>query len=180
MGKTIILMFALPTLLAITLAFVLTIWRRFLKLVPLKPEALIAGSNFPPGVPPIGTVETFALTGLVAAVTTKTIYTAQVSGLYLVGQCTQIVSTNKAGSIATTLGTPHAGNIVIGVAPAAPGDTQTAIEQDPALGGSTAIDGFSAMIPVWMNTGDTLTIAAAVSGLTGTVFNLFAVVQRVL
>jgi hypothetical protein len=138
------------------------------------------GTNFPPGVPPIGATETFSLAGLSAAVTTTGMYNSQVNGLYLVSMGCHIVSTNKAGSIALTLGTPHAGAITQGVAPAAPGDAQVAIEQDPALGGSSAIDGFSAAIPVWMNVGDVISIAAAVSGLTGTVFNLFVVVTRVL
>jgi hypothetical protein len=138
------------------------------------------GFNFPPGVPPIGQFETFSATGLVAALTTTTFYTAPVSGLYLVGFSSHINTTNKAGTIAVTMTTPHAGPIVQGVAPAAPGDAQTAIELDPALGGTNPVDGFGAMIPVWMNAGDVLQLAAAVSGLTGTNYNLFAVVGRVL
>jgi len=136
--------------------------------------------NFPPGIPVIGGIEVSALTGLSAAQTTKTMYTCQIAGLYLVAMACQIVSTNKAGSIALTLGTPHAGTVNQGVAPAAPGDAQTAIEQDPALGGSTTVDGYSAALPIWMNAGDTVTIAAAVSGLTGTVFNLFVSIQRLM
>jgi len=138
------------------------------------------GSNFPPGTPPIGYTEAFSLTGLVAALTTRTMYTAQVAGLYAVGFCCNIVATNKAGTIACTLGTPHAGTVVVGVAPAAPGDTQTAIEQDPALGGATPVDGYSAMIPVWMNAGDVVTFATAVGGLTGTTYNVYVAVQRLL
>jgi hypothetical protein len=143
-----------------------------------RAHAGAGGSNFPPGVPPIGYAETFSLTGQTAALSTKTFYTAPVSGLYLLAMCCNIVTTNKAGSIALTLGTPHAGNIAI--ATQAGSGSITAIEQDPALGGSTAVDGYSAAVPCWMNAGDTATIAAAVSGLTGTTFNLFLMVQRLL
>jgi hypothetical protein len=136
------------------------------------------GSNFPPGTPPVGLLETYSLAGQTAAVTTRTMYTAQVAGLYAVGMCCNIVSTNKAGTIALTLGTAHAGAIAI--ATQAGSGTITAIEQDPALGGSSAIDGFVPMTPLWMNAGDTVTIAAAVSGLTGTTFNLYVAVQRLL
>jgi hypothetical protein len=136
------------------------------------------GMNFPPGVPPVGQFETFSITGLTAALTTQTMYTAPVSGLYLVGFSSHINSTNKAGTIAVTMGTPHAGNIAI--ATQSGSGSITAIELDPALGGTNPVDGFGAMIPVWMNAGDTLTLAAAVSGLTGTNYSLFAVVGRVL
>lgn len=137
------------------------------------------GSNFPPEIPIIGQFNTYSLTGLTAAVSpAQTMFTAPISGLYLVGFAAHINSTNKAGSIAVTLATPHAGSIAI--ATQAGSGTITAIEQDPALGGSTAIDGFSAMIPVWMNAGDTITLAAAVSGLTGTNYSLYAVVGRML
>lgn len=136
------------------------------------------GFNFPPGVPPIGQVETFSVTGLVAALATTTFYTAPVGGLYLVGFSSHINSTNKAGSIAVTLGTPHAGPVAI--ATQAGSGTITAIEADPGLGGSNPVDGYAAMIPAWLNAGDIVTLAAAVSGLTGTNYSLFLVVQRVL
>lgn len=136
------------------------------------------GYNFPPGVPPIGQFETFSATGLVAALATATFYTAPVSGLYLVGFSCHINTTNKAGSIAVTMTTPHAGTVAI--ATQAGSGTITAIEADPALGGTNPVDGYGALIPVWMNAGDVLQLAAAVSGLTGTNYNLFAVVGRVL
>jgi hypothetical protein len=136
------------------------------------------GMNFPPGVPPIGQFETFAATALVAALTTTTFYTAPVSGLYLVGFSSHINTTNKAGTIAVTMTTPHAGTVAL-AANSGTG-TITAIEADPALGGTNPVDGYSALIPVWMNAGDVLQLAAAVSGLTGTNYSLFAVVGRVL
>lgn len=143
-----------------------------------RAHAGAGGQNFPPGVPPVGYSETFSLTGQTAAVTTKTFYTAPVSGLYMLAMCCNIVTTNKAGSIALTLGTPHAGTVAI--ATQAGSGSITAIEQDPALGGSTAVDGYSAAVPCWMNAGDVATIAAAVSGLTGTTYNLFLSVTRLL
>ena len=45
MENAILLLLALPTILAIVLGFVLTVWRRAAKLRPLHPEALIAASN---------------------------------------------------------------------------------------------------------------------------------------
>ena len=134
--------------------------------------------NFPPGIPQIGQFETFTVTGLVAALTTTTFYTAPVAGLYLVGFACHINSTNKSGTIASTLGTPHAGTVAI--ATQAGSGTITAIEQDPALGGTNPVDGYGAMIPIFMAAGDTLTLATAVGSLTGTNYNLYAVVGRVL
>lgn len=137
------------------------------------------GMNFPAGIPQIGQFETFSLTGLTAAVSpAQTMFTAPVSGLYLVAFSCHINSTNKAGSIAVTLGTPHAGSIAI--ATQSGSGSITAIEQDPALGGTNPVDGYSAMVPLWMNAGDTITLAAAVSGLTGTNYSLYAAVGRVL
>jgi hypothetical protein len=146
-----------------------------------RAQRLIAGSNFPPGIPVVGTFETFSVTGLTAALATRTVFIAPVSGLYLVGFCLNITQTNKAGTIAATLTTPHAGTITQAVSPdPAAADPITAIELDPALGGATPVDGFGAMIPVWMNFGDVIQVAAAVAGLTGTTYNVFTVVGRVL
>jgi len=137
------------------------------------------GSNFPPAIPQIGQWETYSLTALTAAVSpAQTMFTAPVSGLYLVGFALHVNSTNNAGSIAVTLATPHAGNIAI--ATQSGSGSITAIEKDPVLTSGSVSDGFSAMVPLWMNAGDTITLATAVSGLTGTNYSLYAAVGRVL
>lgn len=135
------------------------------------------GQNFPPEILQPGQTQTYSLTGLTAAVSpAQTMFTAPVSGLYQAAFALHVNSTNNAGTIAVTLATPHAGNIAI--ATQSGSGTITAIEKDPNL--STPTDGFSAAVPIWMNAGDTLTLATAVSGLTGTNYSLYAAVTRLL
>jgi hypothetical protein len=136
-----------------------------------------APQNFPPDQSlAIGQLLTGNKLGLTGTLAQTVFFTAPGSGLYLVAMALQIVSTNAAGTLAAVMTTPHAGAIAQGVAPAAPGDTQVAIEQDLATGGPT--DGFSAAIPVWMNTGDQIKVATTASGLTGTTYNIFVTALR--
>ena len=137
-----------------------------------------APGNFPPESQlQIGQVVVGNKLGLTAAMPITTFFTAPISGLYLVAMALQVVQTNGAGSVAATLTTPHAGTIAQGVAPAAPGDAQTAIEQDLSTG-SGGVDGYSAAVPLWMNFGDTIRVTTTVSGLTGTTYNVFVSVLR--
>jgi hypothetical protein len=169
-----------PVFLAMALAWLIVISKRARRL-----HAGAGGSNFPSGVPPIGTVEAFGRTGLIATLAAATFYTAQVSGLYMIGMACHITATDGTGTITLTMKLPHAVPIIAGVSPAAPTDTITppAIEQDPALSATPAdvFDGFCAAVPAWLNAGDVVTLAAATSSLTGaTFFNLYLTVQRLL
>lgn len=136
-----------------------------------------APQNFPPDrILEIGQILTGNKLGLTASLAQTAFFTAPVSGLYMVSMALQIVTTNGAGTLAAVLATPHAGNVEQGVAPAAPGDAQVAIEQDLSPAGPT--DGFSAAIPVWMNAGDQIKVTTTASGLTGTTYNIFVVALR--
>lgn len=136
-------------------------------------------TNFPPdaGGIPIGGVQTGNALGLTAALAQTVFFTAPAAGLYLVCAYLQVVQTNNAGTIKATITTPATPAIAQGVAPAAPGDVQLAIEQDILLP-ATATDGFMAAIPVWLGLGQQIKLATVVSGLTGTTYNVFVSALR--
>jgi hypothetical protein len=134
-----------------------------------------APANFPPeNVVPVGGVITGNKLGLTAALGSTVFFTAPTAGLYLIAAYMQITATNNAGTITTTVLTPAAGNIT---EPTQDGVSKiVAVLKDAAP--ATPTDGFMAGVPLWMNAGQTINASTAVSGLTGTTYNIFVSALR--
>jgi hypothetical protein len=111
------------------------------------------GPQFPSGlIPPIGV--TASLLKLVTTVPTTTMFTATEPGWYLCTPLLHLVSSNGAGTLT--------GTVTFANSPSFP--------LTPTLG--SLQDGSSAARAFWMNAGESITISATATGLTGTVFNL--------
>lgn len=124
-----------------------------------------APQNFPPdAVLNVGGVLTGNKLGLTGSLSSTVFFTAPVSGVYLISAVMQIVSTDAAGSLATTITTPSAGTISLAASGAAK-------LKDLAPAGPT--DGFMLGTPVWMNANQQISAATVATGLTGTTYNLF-------
>jgi hypothetical protein len=121
-------------------------------------------SNFPPGIPQLTGV-TNSILNATAAVSTTVMFTSPITGVWLLGIVVHIVQTDGSGTIAVT------GVINNGLG----GANLTAA---PNL--ATGADSSSRMQPAWIKEGDSVTIAATVSGLTGTTYDLFVTAIRVL
>jgi hypothetical protein len=150
----------LPFVLAVVIlaaSFWLTIHRRR--------DRAIAGTaplNFPPEtVIPVGQIQTGNKTGLTAALATTVFFTAPTAGWYLLAWAIKINSTDAAGTLTATVTPPHSVAI--------PG-----IQAAPA----TSSDGKSPAAPYWMAAGDTVTVAVAVAGLTGTNYDAYLFATR--
>lgn len=141
---------------AIVASFVITRARRLAR----RGQLLWAGtspSNFPPeSFLPVGGVITGNKLAQTGAFATSVMFTAPTDGLYLIGWAIRIRVTDAAGSITATV-TPPNSVAIPGVQPA------------PA----TPSDGKGPAAPYWMNAGQTVTMAVAVSGLTGTTFDCY-------
>jgi len=123
--------------------------------------------NFPPeSVINIGQTLTGNKLGLTGSLSATTFFTAPNPGLYLIAAAMQIVTTNNAGTLATTIHTPHAGTVVAA--------NKLVVDLDP----SGPTDGYMAAIPVWMNAGDVVQASTIAAGLTGTTYNLFVSATR--
>lgn len=127
--------------------------------------------NFPPDpLMPVGSIQTGNLLGLTAAQGLTVMFTAPFSGLYLISAAFQIVSTNGAGTLVSTVTTPTAGTLAAaGTAPAVVKDLTT---------GSGGVDGYMQATPIWLNAGAQVKYSSAASGLTGTTYNVFLAAQR--
>jgi hypothetical protein len=125
----------------------------------------IAGTapfNFPPeSVIPVGGIQVGNKLGNTAAFGTTTFFTAPTSGWYALGWGVHINSTDAAGSITMTVTPPN--SVAIPGVQAAP---------------ATPSDGKGPMAPYYMAAGSVVTAAAAVSGLTGTNFDVYVFAQR--
>jgi len=90
------------------------------------------------------------------------LFTAPVSGWYLLSWGVHIESTDAAGSITLTVTPPH--SVAIPGVQAAP---------------ATPSDGKGPAAPYFMNAGENVTAAAAVAGLTGTTYDVWIFAQRI-
>jgi len=134
-------------------------------------------NNYPPSTNMnIGDILTGSSIGNTAALATAIFFTAPVAGLYMIAAAVRVVTTNGAGTLALTIGTPNAGTITentpVLLTPAA------AIVRNPVL--ATPANGFMAGVPIWMNQGQTITGAVAVTGLTGTTYDVYVTAQKLL
>lgn len=121
-----------------------------------------APNNFPPEtVIPVGQGLVGNKTGNTGAFGSTVFFTAPTPGWYLLSWAVKINSTDAAGSITLTVTPPH--SVAIPGVQAAP---------------ATPSDGKGPAAPYWMAGGDTVTAAAAVSGLTGTNFDVYVFAQR--
>lgn len=121
-----------------------------------------APANFPPNpFMQVGQVQAGNKQGNTGAFSSTAIFTAPVSGFYLVSAAVHINSTDAAGSITLTVTPPN--SVAIPGVQAAPG---------------TPSDGKFPGSPVWMAVGSQILIAAAVSGLTGTNYDVWVFAQR--
>ena len=129
-----------------------------------------APANFPPDpLMPVGAIQTGNLLGLSASQALTVMFTAPITGLYLISAAFQIVSTDAAGTLASTITTPSAGSITVGgTAPAA------LLDLDPG----TPADGYMAATPVWMTVGQQIKYSSVAAGLTGTVYNVYVSAER--
>jgi hypothetical protein len=119
-------------------------------------------NNFPPeSVIPIGGIITGNKLGNTGAFSTTTFFTAPTPGFYRLSWAVKINTTDNAGTITLTVTPPH--SVAIPGVQAAP---------------ATPSDGKGPAAPYWMNGGDTVTAAAAVSGLTGTNFDVYVFAER--
>lgn len=147
---------ALALLIALIASFVITRARRLAR----RGQLLWAGTapaNFPPeSFLPIGQVITGNKLGNTGAFATTIMFTAPTDGLYLIGWAVRIRVTDAAGSITATVTPPN--SVAIPGVQAAP---------------ATPSDGKGPAAPYWMNAGQTVTMAVAVSGLTGTTFDCY-------
>lgn len=121
-----------------------------------------APNNFPPeNNIPVGGIQTGNKLGLTAALTTTVFFTAPTAGWYMLSWAVRINSTDAAGTLTATVTPPHSVAIPgVQAAPAGPSDGK-----GPAA-------------PYWMAGGETVTGAVAVSGLTGTNYDLWVFAQR--
>ena len=99
--------------------------------------------------------------GITGAFSSTVFFTAPITGMYLIATSVRINSTDGAGSITVTVTPPHS--------VAFPG-----VQAAPA----TPSDGKFPASMVWMNAGETITAAAAVSGLTGTNYDVWIAATR--
>jgi hypothetical protein len=160
-------------LIALIVSFLMTMHRRARPLT-----AGTAPANFPPGFMPIGAVLTGNRIGLGASLAIETFFTAPVGGIYLVGMCIKVVSTDGTGTVKATLTTTSFAPVSIAQT-LTPSEAAavTAIEQDVDL--ATPADGYSAMIPVWLSTGDKVRIATVAASLTSaTSYNVYCTALR--
>lgn len=119
-------------------------------------------NNYPPeNNIPIGGIQTGNALGLTAALTTTVFFTAPTAGWYMLSWACRINSTDAAGSLTVTVKPPH--NAAIPGVNAAP---------------ATPTNGQGPAVPCWMAGGETVTGAVAVSGLTGTNYDLWVFAQR--
>jgi hypothetical protein len=130
-----------------------------------------APANFPPDpLMPVGAVQTGNLLALSASQALTVMFTAPISGLYLISAAFQVVSTNAAGTLVSTVTTPNAGTLAVaGTAPAVVKDLLTS-------GGG--VDGYMQATPIWLNAGAQVKYSSVAAGLTGTVYNVFLSAQR--
>lgn len=118
--------------------------------------------NFPPESNiPVGQIATGNKTGNTGAFSSTVFFTAPTAGFYLLSWAVKINSTDAAGSITVTVTPPH--SVAIPGVQAAP---------------ATPSDGKGPAVPCWMAGGETVAIAAAVAGLTGTNFDVYLFAQR--
>jgi hypothetical protein len=118
--------------------------------------------NFPPeSVIPIGGVQTGNKLGNTGAFSSTVFFTAPTSGWYLLSWAVHINSTDAAGSITATVTPPN--SVAIPGVQAAP---------------ATPSDGKGPACPCYMAGNQTVTVAVAVSGLTGTNFDVYLFAQR--
>lgn len=129
-----------------------------------------APSNFPPNASLIiGEIQTGNKLGLTAALTTTVFFTAPNSGMYLLSAVLQVTNTDGAGTLAMTMTTPETGPITV--------SSTAKVVQNPNL--ATPVDGFIAPVPVWLNQGQTASMAVAAGSLGLTTYNVFLSAQRV-
>ena len=127
-----------------------------------KLNAGTAPYNFPPDSSmPIGAIQVGNKTGNTGAFTTTVFFTAPISGYYALGWAVHINSTDNAGSLTATVTPPN--SVAIPGVQAAP---------------ATPSDGKGPFAAYYMAAGSTVTMAVAVSGLTGTNFDCYVVAQR--
>lgn len=144
-------------MLAITGGWLLTLHRRKQRLT-----AGTAPGMFPPeSVIPIGGIYTGNKLGNTAAFATTVFFQAPTAGFYALGWAIHINTTDAAGSITATVTAPN--NVAIPGVQAAPG---------------TPSDGKGPLAPYYLATGAVVTMAVAVSGLTGTNFDAYVFAQR--
>lgn len=143
--------------LAIVGGWILTMHRRRQRL-----NAGTAPANFPPDpLMPIGGIQVGNKLGNTGAFGTTTFFTAPITGWYALGWGIHINSTDAAGTITATVTPPN--SVAIPGVQAAPG---------------TPSDGKGPMAPYYMAAGSVVTMAVAVSGLTGTNFDAYVFAQR--
>lgn len=119
-------------------------------------------NNFPAEtVIPVGGIQTANKLGNTGAFSSTIFFTAPTPGMYMLSWAVRINSTDAAGSITLTVTPPH--SVAIPGVQAAP---------------ATPSDGKGPAAPYWMAGGETVTASCAVSGLTGTNFDVFVFAQR--
>lgn len=119
-------------------------------------------NNFPPeSVIPVGGIQVGNKLGNTAAFGTTTFFTAPTGGWYALGWGVHINSTDAAGTVTMTVTPPN--SVAIPGVQAAPG---------------TPSDGKGPLAPYYLAAGAVVTAAAAVSGLTGTNFDVYVFAQR--
>jgi hypothetical protein len=148
---------ALFAVLVMVGSWFLTIHRRRQRL-----NAGTAPFNFPPEtVIPPGQTQVGNKTGNTGAFGSTVFFTAPTPGWYLLSWAVHINSTDAAGSITATVTPPH--SVAIPGVQAAP---------------ATPSDGKSPAAPYFMAGGETVTVAVAVAGLTGTNFDVWLFATR--
>lgn len=121
-----------------------------------------APANFPPeSLLIVGAIQGGNKLGNTGAFGTTTFFTAPTSGWYGLGWGIHINSTDAAGTITATVTPPN--SVAIPGVQAAP---------------ATPSDGKGPMAPYYMAAGSVVTMAVAVSGLTGTNFDAYVFAQR--
>lgn len=130
-----------------------------------KRQPLTAGTvpnNFPPErVYNVGQGAVGNKLGNTGAFATTVFFTAPTPGFYMLTWAVKINSTDAAGSITLTVTPPH--SVAIPGVQAAP---------------ATPSDGSGTTKPYWMNGGETVTASSAVSGLTGTNYDVYVFANR--
>jgi hypothetical protein len=121
-----------------------------------------APNNFPPeSVLLPGQIQAGNKLGNTGAFATTVFFTAPTAGWYLLSWAVHIQQTDAAGSITLTVTPPN--SVAIPGVQAAP---------------ATPSDGKGPAAPYWMAGGATVTAAAAVSGLTGTTYDVWLFAMR--
>jgi hypothetical protein len=147
---------------ALTLALLVALPLLRLHLKRSKLNAGTVPNNFPPDSNmPIGAIQVGNKLGNTAAFGATTFFTAPISGWYLLSWGIHINSTDNAGSLTATV-TPPSSVAIPGVQ-AAP---------------ATPSDGKGPAAPYYMAAGAVVTMAVAVSGLTGTNFDCYVFAER--